>query len=246
MWELASRNGLTAVDLLDLKSALTRLEPRTRTDSRGYRITVETRFQLRRQEKRALAQRLMAEGCDDHRRWRDQLGISRTTWWRIRGEYEQAQNGGETPPSEPSLQAGKPVSNRRTRPVGHTGRHRNPGTASTRQPRSGSCSSARSRRGRCSSTGSWSVADSSPSATRCSLTSTISRSTGPRSARTCSRHPFYAWAPSVEPLQGLYVRNGGQSPLAEASVDTGSRVSKREDPTRSPQRRQLALPEVAA
>jgi hypothetical protein len=111
-WELASRNGLTAVDLLELKSALTRLEPRTRTDSRGYRITVETRFQLCQQEKRALARRLMAEGCDDRRRWRDQLELSRTMWWRIRREFEQAQNGGQTPLSQPSPQAGKAVSKR--------------------------------------------------------------------------------------------------------------------------------------
>jgi hypothetical protein len=99
-------------ELALLATRLRGVDPPTRTDAHGYRVELESRFELRPKERRELAVRLIAAGYADDVVARNQTGVSRTTWWRICRDVEQARNGGLTPPSEPSPGAGSSVSNR--------------------------------------------------------------------------------------------------------------------------------------
>jgi hypothetical protein len=109
-WEQAFANGMTPVELALLATRLRSVDPLTRVDSRGYHLPLERRFELRPKERRELAERLIAAGHADNLAARNQTGVSRTTWWRIRRDVEQAHNGGLTPLSEPRSDAGLRVS----------------------------------------------------------------------------------------------------------------------------------------
>jgi hypothetical protein len=111
-WERAFSNGMTPAELALLATRLRSVDPPTRLDGRGYHVQTEPRFELRPKERRELAARLIAAGHADDARARNQTGVSRTTWWRIRRDREQAGNGGLTPLSEPSPDAGLRVSKR--------------------------------------------------------------------------------------------------------------------------------------
>jgi hypothetical protein len=109
-WEQAFQNGFDPCELALLATRLRSVEPPTRVDARGYHVRLEPRFELRPKERRELAKRLIAAGHADNARARNQTGVSRTTWWRIRRDLEQAGNGGLTPLSEPRSDAGLRVS----------------------------------------------------------------------------------------------------------------------------------------
>jgi hypothetical protein len=109
-WELAFGNGMAPSELALLATRLRGVDPPTRVDSRGYHVQVEPRFELRPRERRELAARLIAAGHADDVAARNQTGVSRTTWWRIRRDVEQADNEGLTPLSEPSPDAALRVS----------------------------------------------------------------------------------------------------------------------------------------
>jgi hypothetical protein len=111
-WELAFGNGMAPSELALLATRLRGVDPPTRVDSRGYHVQVEPRFELRPRERRELAARLIAAGHADDVAARNQTGVSRTTWWRIRRDVEDANNGGLTPLSEPRSDAGLRVSKR--------------------------------------------------------------------------------------------------------------------------------------
>lgn len=99
-WEREFASGrLSALELDELAVGLRGVERSFRADDRGYRIEVEPQFRLRPRERRELAARLIAAG---HERRAARL-FSRSTWWRIRRDYEQAHNGGLTPYLEPVL-----------------------------------------------------------------------------------------------------------------------------------------------
>jgi hypothetical protein len=112
--EFSADDGMDARELALLATRLRGIDPLTRTDARGYRVELEPRFELRPKERRELAIRLIAAGHADDVTARNQTGGSRSTWWRIRRDVEQAHDGGLTPLSEPSPDAGSSVSNRPT------------------------------------------------------------------------------------------------------------------------------------
>jgi hypothetical protein len=109
-WERAVADGLSPHVLVELASRLRLVEPPHKLE-RGYKVETEPRFKLRAKERRALAVRLIESGRVDDR-WARRLGMSRTTWWRIRRELEGGRNGQPTPTPQPSVDAGLRVSNR--------------------------------------------------------------------------------------------------------------------------------------
>jgi hypothetical protein len=109
-WERAFANGMDSRELALLATRLRSVDPPTRVDSRGYHVQTEPRFELRPKERRELAARLIGAGHADDVTARNQTGVSRTTWWRIRRDVEEADNGGLTPLSEPRSDAGLRVS----------------------------------------------------------------------------------------------------------------------------------------
>jgi hypothetical protein len=115
-------NGMTPLELALLATRLRGIDPPTRLDGRGYHVQLEPRFELRAKERRELAHRLIAAGHGDNVAARHQTGVSRTTWWRIRQDLEQADHGGLTPHIEASPDAGLRVSKRApagSRPILH-------------------------------------------------------------------------------------------------------------------------------
>jgi hypothetical protein len=131
-WELATANGLSPGELVTLASRLKLFEPRVYRDERGYRIEAESAFTLRPKERRAVAVRLFEAG-EATEKARRELGISKSTWWRIGRESEghSVPKGG----SAPSVHAGSRVS-KRTSHVGARDRR----SASGRRPLSFSSS----------------------------------------------------------------------------------------------------------
>lgn len=95
-------NGFDPLELAELAIRLRLLDPPTRVDGSGYQVQTEPRFELRAKERRELAAGLIAAGHTDISTAR-RLGISRTSWWRYRGEVEQRGNEGLTPYLSPVL-----------------------------------------------------------------------------------------------------------------------------------------------
>lgn len=106
LWEQSLANGMDPLRLALLAALLRGVDPPTRVDGRGYHVPTEPRFELSRNERRDLAERLIEAGHADNRTARNQTGVSKRTWTRIRQELQEAEKGGLTPLSHAPADAG--------------------------------------------------------------------------------------------------------------------------------------------